>query len=146
MSKILQGLLFTLIITFVILYACLIAQASTLIMRLCMLLFFILVCVCLYYESKTLGCTFSDCSLERNRATLNRSMAKMPSFACQESVRVNWRRANIIAFGLFVVLTILWTQDEAKNMIVYLLLWVILYFYFNFDQYHRSTLACQDAG
>lgn len=93
----------------------------------------------LVYESTFIGCTANNCTLDRNRKTVT-SLKQKESFACQESNRVNWRRAYLISFIPFVVMNSV-TSFET-NLLMFMLMLFITYFYFNFDSYHRSYLAC----
>lgn len=92
----------------------------------------------LIYESTFLGCTANNCTLERNRET---TAKQTESFACQEANRVNWRRAYLISFILFVIMNSVAPFEITLFMFVLTLF--ITYYYFNFDSYHRTYLACQ---
>lgn len=95
----------------------------------------------LVYEFEVMGCTPSNCTLDRNRETVEKAL-KTESFACQEANRVNWRRAFLLAFIPFLFLNGFQTRFE-MNALTFMITLFVLYFYFNFDAYHRSDLACK---
>ena len=62
--------------------------------------------------------------------------------ACTERHRVNWRRALIIAYFILLVINIINYQNY--NFIIFLFTFSSIYYYLNFDQYHRYHQACLD--
>ena len=102
----------------------------------CILLFILL--FALTYESRFLGCYIGNCKLSGNIEKID------DNFACQESNRVNWRRAFIISFIPLFTMNCFFIEDFNKNLIYFIIQFFILYFYFNFDGYHRSSLACNN--
>lgn len=92
----------------------------------------------LIYESTFLGCTANNCTLERNRETASK---QTESFACQEANRVNWRRAYLISFVLFVIMNTVASFET--TLLMFVLTLFITYYYFNFDSYHRTYLMCE---
>lgn len=107
--------------------------------KMILILINLMVFIAFIYESKFLHCGIYDCSLTTNE----HSIKSTETFACQESSRVNWRRAIILAFIILCVLIVINENENNKNIVVFIIVWSLLYFYFNFDQYHRSTLACK---
>lgn len=99
------------------------------------LLFFIFV-MALYYESNENGCSIYDCSDH----TVTKSV-KTTNVACKENDRVSWRRSNILSFIILAVLNSVHSNYNI-NLVVFFITWFLLYFYFNFDQYHRFRLLC----
>lgn len=99
---------------------------------------FILTLIAITYESRYMGCGLYDCEPKTNKHSLPQE-----SFACVESERVNWRRAEILSFLCFLVLFWLDPTDVPRHLVFFVIAWAILYFYFNFDQYHRSSIACR---
>lgn len=97
---------------------------------------------CVMYEFEVMGCTPSNCTLDRNRETVEKALKK-ESFACQEANRVNWRRAFLLAFIPFLFLNSFRSTTFEMNILTFLATLFILYFYFNFDVYHRADLACK---
>ena len=89
------------------------------------------------YESSFIGCTPDNCTLDRNREKVKQSQT---SFACQESNRVNWRRAFLISFILFVFMNSI--SPFETNLFIFIFCLFLTYFYFNFDAYHRFEVAC----
>ena len=100
----------------------------------CILLFILL--FALNYEAHFLGCYPGNCELSTNMEKID------GDFACQESRRVNWRRAFILSFIPVLVMNCFFIQDFNKHLIYFIIQFFLLYFYFNFDGYHRSSLAC----
>jgi hypothetical protein len=100
----------------------------------CILLFILL--FALNYEAYFLGCYPGNCELSTNMEKID------GDFACQESRRVNWRRSFIISFIPLFTMNCFFIEDFNKNLIYFIIQFFILYFYFNFDGYHRSSLAC----
>jgi hypothetical protein len=97
-----------------------------------------LVIVATSYEGEFIGCSPGNCSLDNNKKTLTGYKQKI---ACQEVNRVNWRRSLILAFSVFVIMNNI-TSFEA-NILPFFLSFFAIYFYFNFDTYHRFNLACE---
>ena len=91
------------------------------------------------YESTFIGCTANNCTPDRNRETIT-GHKQQESFACQEANRVNWRRAYLIAFIPFVLMNSIASFET--NVLTFIITLFVVYFYFNFDSYHRSYLAC----
>ena len=113
--------------------------AKTYLIKTVILILILLTLTAVIYESQFYGCGLYDCSLSRNQETI----IPTKSFSCTESQRVNWRRAEILAFLVFIFLFLVNHDDLQKNLVVFVIVWFLLYFYFGFDQYHRSALACQ---
>lgn len=90
------------------------------------------------YEGEFIGCSYKNCRLDNNEKALN---GKKEKFACQEVNRVNWRRSLILSFVVFVIMNNI-TPFEI-NLLPFILSFFIIYFYFNFDTYHRFNLACE---
>jgi len=97
-----------------------------------------LVFVAYSYEGDFIGCSYSNCTLDNNKKALNDNKEKI---ACQEVNRVNWRRSLLLAFSVFVVMNNI-TPFEV-NILPFILSFFVIYFYFNFDTYHRFNLACE---
>lgn len=93
----------------------------------------------LIYESTFLGCTTNNCTLERNRDTVSKQTEE--SFVCQEAKRVNWRRAYLISFILFVIMNTIASFET--TLLMFFITLFITYYYFNFDSYHRTNLMCE---
>ncbi len=99
-----------------------------------------MICViALYYESNENGCSIYDCSDH----TVIKSITTT-NIACKENNRVSWRRSNILSFIVLIVLNSVHSNYNA-NLIVFFITWFLLYFYFNFDQYHRFRLLCSES-
>lgn len=94
------------------------------------------------YEANAVECSPTDCSLNRNKLLFKNGNGSVASVACNELERVNWRRAYLLSFVIFVVLNFVSSETIHINMIVLLFSWFILYWYFNFDTYHRFKVAC----
>lgn len=92
------------------------------------------------HETESIKCSPLGCSLE-----LNKKIYKETSLspACLEVKRVNWRRAYLLSFIIFVILNIVSITTISTNFVVLLFSWFCLYWYFNFDNYHRFNLACE---
>ena len=97
-----------------------------------------LVIVAYSYEGDYIGCSYSNCNIDNNKKALLDNKEKI---ACQEVNRVNWRRSLILSFCVFVIMNN-FTSFEVNILPFFLSLFVI-YFYFNFDSYHRFNLACE---
>lgn len=103
------------------------------------ILLFMICVIALYYESNENGCSIYDCSdhsVIKSITTTN--------IACKENNRVSWRRSNILSFIVLIVLNSVHSNYNA-NLIVFFITWFLLYFYFNFDQYHRFRLLCSES-
>lgn len=99
----------------------------------------ILLCILLFalnYEAHFLGCYPGNCEISSNIEKID------DNFACQESNRVNWRRAFILSFIPVIVMNCFFIKDFNKHLIYFIIQFFLLYFYLNFDSYHRSSLAC----
>jgi len=96
-----------------------------------------LVIVAYSYEGDYIGCSYNNCSLDNNKKTL---MEKKEKIACQEVNRVNWRRSLLLSFLVFALMNNI-TSFEV-NILPFILSFFIIYFYFNFDTYHRFNLTC----
>jgi hypothetical protein len=90
------------------------------------------------YEGDFIGCSYNNCTLDNNKKTLNGHKEKI---ACQEVNRVNWRRSLLLSFSVFVIMNNI-TPFEI-NILPFILMFFAIYFYFNFDTYHRFNLACE---
>lgn len=71
----------------------------------------------------------------------NNSESPDKALSCQESNRVCWRRSLMLSFMIFLILNIV-NPSHTTNFIVFILAWFLLYFYFNFDAYHRFGDLC----
>ena len=89
------------------------------------------------YEGDFIGCSYSNCTLDNNKKTL---IEKKEKIACQEVNRVNWRRSLLLSFSVFVLMNNITTFEV--NILPFILSFFVIYFYFNFDTYHRFNLAC----
>lgn len=64
---------------------------------------------------------------------------------CDEMNRVCWRRAMSLSFIILLILNNFYYRyegcltAEAINITIFFLIFFLLYFYFNWDQYHRYT-------
>jgi len=92
------------------------------------------------YETGEMGCSLFDCSIQKNRSALQDTSEQR---LCREGNRVNWRRAFLFAFCIFIVLNIVYSEDTLKNVAVMLCTFTFLYFYLNFDAYHRFSIWCR---
>lgn len=92
------------------------------------------------HETESIKCSPLGCSLDQNKEIYKETSL---SPACLEVKRVNWRRAYLLAFIIFTVLNIVSLENIGTNFIVLLFSWFCLYWYFNFDNYHRFNLACE---
>lgn len=92
------------------------------------------------HETESIKCSPLGCSLDKNKEIYKESSL---SPACLEVKRVNWRRAYLLAFIIFVVLNVVSLENISNNFIILLFTWFCLYWYFNFDNYHRFNLACE---
>lgn len=106
--------------------------------KLIYLLLITLLLIAITYESKFLGCSPGSCTLEKNKSVLSSSQ----SFACSEAERVNWRRTYIISFIILFIFNCFALNNFELNLVYFLITWSLLYFYFNFEQYHRYSLEC----
>ena len=95
----------------------------------------------LVYESDFLGCSANNCSLDRNKETVEKSLGN-ESFACQEVKRVNWRRSFLVSFVPFIFLNGFQTTTFEMNTLTFFITLFIVYFYLNFDAHHRASVAC----
>ena len=138
-----QKFLVTLILgCFLLTMGFLVSFASSPLERVLCVFICLLTLVAVTYESRALGCGLYDCQLETNQEVIQKSDK---SYACMEASRVNWRRAEILAFIIFMILFLGEPTLVKKHIVMFALIWAILYFYFNFDQFHRSTVACEDS-
>jgi hypothetical protein len=96
--------------------------------------------VAFVYESYFLGCAIGKCTLEDNAKQI-----KLESFACEESSRVNWRRAFIITFIPYSIINQFYPSKFEMNTFYFIVSLFAAYFYFNFDQYHRTEIACKNS-
>lgn len=92
------------------------------------------------HETESIKCSPLGCSLDKNKEIYKETSL---SPACLEVKRVNWRRAYLLAFIIFTLLNVVSLDTISKNFIVLLFTWFCLYWYFNFDNYHRFNLACE---
>lgn len=92
------------------------------------------------HETESIKCSPLGCSLDKNKEIYKETNL---SPACLEVKRVNWRRAYLLAFIIFTVLNLVSLENITVNFIVLLFSWFCLYWYFNFDNYHRFNLACE---
>jgi len=92
--------------------------------------------VAFYYEGNSLSCSPNNCSLEKNKKSI-----KGDKFACREVNRVNWRRSLLISFIVFAIMNNITPFDI--NILPFILSFFAIYFYFNFDTYHRFNIACE---
>ena len=90
------------------------------------------------YEGDFIGCSYNNCKLDNNEKALN---GNKQNFACQEVNRVNWRRSLLLSFAVFVIMNNI-TPFE-MNILPFILSFFVIYFYFNFDTYHRFNIACE---
>lgn len=98
--------------------------------------------LCLVYEFDFIGCSANNCSPDRNKETVEKSIGQ-ESFACQEAKRVNWRRSFLVAFIPFIFLNGFQTTTTFEtNTLTFFITLYIVYFYLNFDAYHRANVAC----
>lgn len=88
------------------------------------------------YESRFMDCHFYSCPTSTTQTA--------QEFTCQESTRINWRRAEIISFLILLVVNLVHPKQYSPNLLIFLVSWALLYFYFNFDQYHRATQVCRN--
>ena len=95
--------------------------------------------VAFIYEGQYLGCSPNNCTLEQNEKALNNKNGE--SVACQETKRVNWRRSFLLAFAVFVFMNNI--SSFETNLFSFILMFFVIYFYFNFDIYHRFSIACE---
>lgn len=63
---------------------------------------------------------------------------------CDDKDRIAWRRSIAIGFFCFLLVNYIYPQDTLKNVVLYILFVFILYFYFNWDQFHRYRNLCKD--
>jgi hypothetical protein len=94
------------------------------------------------YEMREMGCSVSDCSLKTNRAAQQDARGDCDRRLCREGGRVNWRRAYLLAFCVFLVLNFVYPDSFLKNVAIMVCVFALLYFYFNFDAYHRFAIWC----
>lgn len=92
------------------------------------------------HETKSIKCSPLDCSLEENKKLYTEGSL---SPVCLEVKRVNWRRAYLLSFIIFTVLNLVSIDNISSNLVALLFTWFCLYWYFNFDSYHRFNLACE---
>lgn len=136
-----QKFLVTLVfVCFIIIMGFLVYFAPSPLQKILCVLICLLTLTAVTYESRALGCGLYDCQLETNHQVIKNSNK---SFACMEASRVNWRRAEILAFIIFIILFLGEPTTVNKHVVMFALVWAILYFYFNFDQFHRCTVACE---
>jgi uncharacterized protein YacL len=62
--------------------------------------------------------------------------------ACDELNRVCWRRALSISFIIFLISNSIYPNSLNNNFLLLLITTFILYFYFNYDIYHRFKAIC----
>jgi hypothetical protein len=103
------------------------------------ILLFMICLIALYYESNENGCSIYDCSDN----TVSKSITTQ-NLACKENDRVSWRRANILSFIVLIALNSVHSNYNA-NLIIFFITWFLLYFYLNFDQYHRFRILCNES-
>ena len=96
------------------------------------------------HETESIRCSPLGCSLDENKKiyTEDNKLDEI-SPACLETKRVNWRRAYLLSFISFTVLNLVSLDTISTNFVVLLFVWFVLYWYFNFDSYHRFNLACE---
>lgn len=88
------------------------------------------------YESRFMNCNVYHCPPSTTQTP--------EQFVCQESTRINWRRAEILAFMILVVVNLVHPKQYSPNLLLFIVSWALIYFYLNFDQYHRATQVCRN--
>lgn len=104
--------------------------------RLLYVLLFFMFLLALYYETMSNGCGIIDCSdktVENSIDTKN--------LACRENDRVSWRRSMILSFIILTMTNFINTNYQI-NLILFFMVFLLLYFYFNFDAFHRFRVLC----
>jgi hypothetical protein len=108
------------------------ADQKYIFMFLCFLLL-----LALYYESMENGCGILDCTDGSVQQNIDDK-----ELACRETDRVCWRRSLILSFIILVISNAI-NPNYGKNLSIFFFVWAILYFYFNFDQFHRYRVMCK---
>jgi hypothetical protein len=106
--------------------------------RILYLIIIVLACIATKYETDSTGCGFFDCKDETSRSKLDKT-----HLACNEMNRVCWRRAIILSTIVLLVSGIV-NENNKINLVIWFVLFFLLYFYFNFDQYHRFRVLCEN--
>jgi hypothetical protein len=91
------------------------------------------------YYMNDLGCSISDCSETKNSSVTNGQTI------CNEANRITWRRSVMIAFIIFIFTNIVYPPPhwQKSNLVIFLFVTSIMYFFLNFEQYHRYRLMCK---
>jgi hypothetical protein len=153
--------IFLYLVAFILLYICFIEFKHMGKYRLIFALICSLTLVALYYESDFSGCSLNNC-LDSN---VRQKIGDGKNLACQEMNRVCWRRSLILSFVVLIFInglifftnscdmpllndsTTLMSQNEHRysiNFVIFMFIWFLLYFWFNFDQYHRFKIFCEN--
>jgi hypothetical protein len=95
------------------------------------------------YEGADMGCSVVDCTMKNNRLARGQDSRDCEQRLCREGNRVNWRRAYLLAFLMFLILNIAYPESTLRNAMLMVCLFAFLYFYMNFDAYHRFSIWCR---
>lgn len=66
---------------------------------------------------------------------------KIKNYACEENSRIAWTRAVAICILPFFFVSIFYPNVK-QNILYFLISFFCVYFYFNWDNYHRSRIVC----
>lgn len=105
------------------------------------ILILIIVIIAMSYESRESGCNFLKCQDEDVIKIISKNYDDL---ACKEMSRVCWRRAIILSFVVLLILNIFYKDNQVMNLMIFICVWFLLYFWFNFDQYHRFRVLCKN--
>lgn len=61
---------------------------------------------------------------------------------CTEAKRVAWRRAYMVSFIVFYFFSVTQERQTYYNVYLFMAVWLLLYFYINYEQYHRFQIFC----
>jgi hypothetical protein len=131
------------ILIFIFLSFCLITGKQILLYKECsymyMFIFLFIIsmtALAVHYESSSSGCSIENCSDENVAKNISSK-----DLACQETNRVTWRRTIILSFIILLALNVVFENYE-RNIGMFCFIWFVLYFAFNFDQFHRFKVLC----
>jgi hypothetical protein len=106
--------------------------------RIIYLIIIVLSVIAIKYEIDATGCSFFNCKDETTGTKIDKT-----NLACGEMNRVCWRRAIILSTFVLILLGVI-NENNKMNLVIWFVLFFLLYFYFNFDQYHRFRVLCDN--
>lgn len=107
-------------------------------------LFFAAVCAlvaAVTFETSESGCNPSACSVAQQRKAQGPIGATAAGALCNESKRVTWRMAYVLAFAVFTVLNINRIAPR-ENLMMLLVMWAFSQATFGYIAFHRFGIWC----